>query len=121
MKYQGVSRPDFVAGLKKAISDAGHTPFCFVDEGYIDDEKIMMKRALNALEKSDILLIDTCKESYGVGIEAGYFHSLNRPIITIFHENQKTSRTLRGLSDHLVFYKDETDLALKLGQVLKKY
>lgn len=104
--------------LKEVVSVAGHEPYAFLDEEYIADEGELMVKALAKTRESDLLVIDGSQDSLGAGIEAGYFYSLNKPIISLFNKETKISRTLSGISDQIVIYKDFEDLKNKLASIL---
>lgn len=107
-----------VKELKDIIKSLGHQPYSFTDEGYINNEKEMMQRTFQELDKSDIVLLEISESSFGVGIEAGYAFAKNKKIVTIVNESQSTSRTLKGISNHCLSYKNSTDLKEKLREAL---
>jgi 2'-deoxynucleoside 5'-phosphate N-hydrolase len=108
-----------VPEIKRIITMLGHTPYCFAtDEEKIDDEKELMKRAFQKIDESDLIMFEASNDSFGVGIEAGYAFSKGMKIITIMSEAAKISRTLKGVSNGYITYKELTDLEEKLRQHL---
>ena len=118
IKYEKDKNPEIISELKDIISASGHTPYAFIDEGYIAEEKEMMERALEKLDQHDVLLIEASNESFGVGIEAGYFFQSGKPIIVASQEQSKISRTLKGVATNYILYKDLRDLRDKLLEIL---
>lgn len=119
IKYEKDKNPEIISELKDIINAAGHIPYAFIEEGYIQEEKEMMKRALQTLNQSDILLVEASNESFGAGIEAGYFFQSGKPIIVVSQEQVKISRTLKGIARNYISYKDLGDLRSKLVEILK--
>lgn len=108
--YKDGRNTKLIKELKDIIKSLGHQPYSFTDEGYIDDEKEMIQRVLQELDKSDIVLLEVSESSFGVGIEAGYAFAKNKKIITIVNESRSISRTLKGTSSHYLSYKNLLDL-----------
>lgn len=111
-----------VPNIKDILKKLGHTSYCFAqDEGYIADQKEMMKKAFQKIDDSDLVIIEASKNSFGVGIEAGYAFVKNKKIITISNESEKISNTLKGISNSYITYKDFADLETKLQENLTLY
>lgn len=119
IKYEKDKNPEIISELKDIINAAGHTSYAFIEEGYIEEEKEMMERALQTLNQSDILLVEASNESFGAGIEAGYFFQSGKSIIVVSQEQVKISRTLKGIARNYISYKDLGDLRSKLVEILK--
>lgn len=106
--------------IKKIIKEAGHTPYCFLDEEHIENPREMMKQAFIKLNECDILFIEGSECSFGAGAEAGFAKSKNKKIIIAIREGSDVSVTLEGTSDHYIIYKNKQDLQKKLQMVLTK-
>jgi nucleoside 2-deoxyribosyltransferase len=108
-----------VSKIKEIIKKLGHLPYCFAqDEGYISDEKEMMKKAFQKIDESDLIIIEASQLAFGVGIEAGYSFAKKKKIITIANELEKISNTLKGVSNLYLSYKDFNELEIKLRESL---
>lgn len=121
IKFKDPSDPEMVSVLKEVVKAAGHTPCVFVDEGYIKDESEMMRRAVVMLDQSDLMLVEASRESFGVGIETGYFFSRRKPIVTVFRAGSKVAGTLKGISTLCIEYKDTAELKEKLKTALASF
>lgn len=121
IKYKEASDSEVLPVIKEVIKAAGHTPYAFVDEGYISDESEMMRRAATMLDRSDLMVVEASWESFGVGIETGYFFSQRKPIITVFRKDTKIANTLKGISTQCIEYNDFGDLKDKLSAALKAF
>jgi nucleoside 2-deoxyribosyltransferase len=79
------------------------------------DAHVLMQKAFQAIDISNIVCVDLTEKGVGVGIEAGYAFAKHIPIVTIAQADADISTTLRGISQKIVFYRryDElTDLLL---------
>jgi nucleoside 2-deoxyribosyltransferase len=103
--------------IKEAVLASKYTPYAFVEEGYMENEKEMMKTAFQRLEECDVLIVEGSNVSLGVGIEVGYFLRTGKPIIALFKENI-ISRTLQGVATKVITYSSEQDLKTKLALAL---
>jgi hypothetical protein len=121
IKFKEGQDSETVPVLKETIKAAGHEPYAFVDEGYIDNEKEMMSRASAMLDKCDLMVVEASWESFGVGIQTGYFYSQKKPIITVFRKDAKIAGTLKGISTACVEYTDFTELREKLSAALVNF
>lgn len=107
-----------VRKLKEILKQLGHDSYCFSEKGYIKDDKELMLKALQKVDECDVLLAEASDSSFGVGIETGYAYSKNKKIITIFQESFSPSRTIKGIANFCVSYKEVTDLKEKLKELL---
>jgi len=120
IKFREGKDSETVPVLKEIIKAAGHVPYAFVEEGYIKDESEMMRRAAVMLDRSG-LMVEASWESFGVGIETGYFYSQRKPIITVFRKGLKVANTLKGISTWCMEYEDLAELKEKLTAALKNF
>jgi len=110
---------ELVPGIREIIKKAGSNSYCFAEEeGYIEDEKEMMKLALKKIDESDLIIVEASNSSFGVGIEAGYAFAKNKRIVTIMNESEETSNTLKGISDSYFTYSNFEELEKKLCEIL---
>lgn len=74
------------------------------------EPQTLMARTFAVIEASDIAIIDLTEKGVGLGIEAGYAFAKGIPIITIAREGADISTTLRGISQEVCLYRNESDL-----------
>ncbi len=71
----------------------------------------LMRRAFNAVDRADALLIDLTEKGVGLGIEAGYAYARGVPVVTVAEAGADVSTTLRGISSQVVMYRTIDELA----------
>lgn len=64
----------------------------------------LMRRTFAEIDVSDLVVVDLTEKGVGVGIEAGYAHAKQIPIVTIAQRGADISETLRGISRDVFFY-----------------
>jgi nucleoside 2-deoxyribosyltransferase len=74
------------------------------------DPQTLMVRTFAVIEDSDIAVIDLTEKGVGLGIEAGYAFSKGIPVFTIARAGSDISTTLRGISQEVCLYRNESDL-----------
>lgn len=116
--YSDNRNAELIREIKEIITSLGHEPYSFIDEGEFADEKVIMRKAFRSLEESGALILEASEPSFGAGIEAGYAFAKNKKIIVVAKEESSLSRTLRGVSDFYLFYKDFKDLKEKLKGII---
>lgn len=72
------------------------------------------------IKNLDVFIAEVSYPSTGQGIELGWADIFNIPIICIFKEGSKTSKSLRHVTDNFISYKDSEDMVDKLKGVLKQ-
>jgi len=72
--------------------------------------KDLMKMTFEAIENNDILVVELTEKGVGLGIEAGYAFSKNKPIYVIAKKGSDISDTLNGISKEIFFYENVSDL-----------
>jgi nucleoside 2-deoxyribosyltransferase len=107
-----------IAGIKTAIKNLGHEPYCFIEEGKFTTEKEMMENALKAIDESDAVLLDCSRIGFGIGIEGGYAYAKNKKIIAIASIGIPFSRTIQGISVAAINYEDFIDLENQLRKIM---
>jgi 2'-deoxynucleoside 5'-phosphate N-hydrolase len=70
-----------------------------------------MRASFEAIDGSDVMVIDLTEKGVGIGIEAGYAHARGLPITTIAEAGADISETLRGISERVIIYPHAGDLA----------
>lgn len=81
--------------------------------------KEMMQSALSELITADVLIAEGSTKEVGVGIEMGFAHALNIPIVLIRKRGSEPSTTMEGISqDDPIEYETGTDLYQILGERL---
>jgi len=118
IKYKGRAF-DQIPEIRKILESLGHKTYCFAtDAGEISDSKKMMTEALDKINQSDALVVESSEQSFGVGIEAGYGFAKGKKIISIIKDANNQSKTLDGISNNYIIYKDYLDLENKLKNIL---
>jgi len=118
--YKDKRNSALIEAIKDIVKSLNYEPYSFTEEGYIENEREMIQKALRKIEECDILILEASEPSFGVGIEAGYGFSKNKKIITIFNEAKPCSRTLKGISHYCLSYKNIPELKRKLQEVLNR-
>ncbi len=76
--------------------------------------KELMKLTFKEIDKADFLLIEFSEKGVGLGIEAGYAYSQNKPIIVIAKKGSEISSTLQGIAKKIIFYENIRGIGNKL-------
>lgn len=82
--------------------------------------KEMMKKALELIDKSDLIIAELSYKAIGIGIEIGYAKAKNKKIIYLKKINTEISSTSEGICDFLIEYINKEDLLEKLSNILNK-
>jgi len=111
-----------VAQLRKSLERNNVELFVFVDEYHFGEsqEKEMMKVAFEEIDQSDFLIAEVTKKAIGVGIEVGYAHAKEIPVIYLKRKEANYSSTVGGCSDFIIEYKNELDLVEKIEHFLNE-
>jgi len=78
----------------------------------------LMHRSFEAIDASDVVVIDLTEKGVGIGIEAGYACAKDIPIITIAKSGADISTTLQGISQAVMWYDSYDELVGLFTQVL---
>ncbi|HLC32317.1 MAG TPA: nucleoside 2-deoxyribosyltransferase [Candidatus Nanoarchaeia archaeon] len=70
----------------------------------------LMKLTFSCIDKANILIVELSEKGVGLGIEAGYAHARNKPIIVIAKTGSDISKTLQGIAQEIIFYNNPADL-----------
>ncbi|MCI0474763.1 MAG: nucleoside 2-deoxyribosyltransferase, partial [Anaerolineales bacterium] len=74
------------------------------------DARELMARTFAAIDACDLVVVDLTEKGVGVGIEAGYAHAKNIPVVTIAQVGADISETLRGIARAAFWYEGDSDL-----------
>lgn len=102
--------------ITEVLTAQGHDLFCIARDleqwGALSfpADKLMLY-TFQIIAASDVVLVDLTEKGVGLGIEAGYAHSIGIPVVTIAQTGADISETLRGISTTVFWYTDYTDLA----------
>lgn len=74
----------------------------------------LMQKTFQEIDSSDILIIEFSEKGVGLGIEAGYAYTKQKPIFVIAKEGSDISSTLKGIAREVIFYNKPEDLLGKI-------
>ena len=75
----------------------------------------LMKITFEEIDKADMLLVEFSEKGVGLGIEAGYAFSKNKPIIVLAKEGSDISTTIKGISKEVILYKNINEISKKIN------
>ena len=95
-----------VQAIKNALQKCGISGFVFVDEYQFSakQEKKMMQKAMEDVEKSAILIAEVSEKGIGIGIEVRYAKAKNIPVIYVRNSSSEHSTTVSGIADFKIIY-----------------
>jgi 2'-deoxynucleoside 5'-phosphate N-hydrolase len=70
----------------------------------------LMLMTFEAIKNNDCLIVELSEKGVGLGIEAGYAFSKNKPVYVIAKKGSDISDTLSGISKEIFFYETVVDL-----------
>ncbi|MEY3784011.1 MAG: hypothetical protein RLZZ230_333 [Candidatus Parcubacteria bacterium] len=111
-----------VEQIKKVLTEKGFHPMVFVDD-YVyvpGKDKEMMDQAVKDISESVLLLVELSEKAIGVGLEVGIAAALNIPVLYVYQEDSEYSKTVGGLSDRVIAYKNDSDLIQKVANYLEE-
>ena len=85
------------------------------------DARELMRRTFAAIDTSDLVVVDLTEKGVGVGIEAGYAHAKNIPVVTIAQTGADISDTLRGISCVVFLYDRADDLMRAIEEMTRSF
>ncbi len=74
----------------------------------------LMNLTFEVIDNVDLVIVELSEKGVGIGIEAGYAHAKNIPIVVIAKEGSDISDTLRGIAKRIIFYTDTQELVANL-------
>jgi 2'-deoxynucleoside 5'-phosphate N-hydrolase len=81
----------------------------------------LMRRSLEAIDHSDLVLVELSEKGVGLGIEAGYARARQIPVVTLVRSGLPVSDTLRGISTAVLEYWDWTSLEQQLARLWRDF
>lgn len=72
------------------------------------------------IKTCNLMIAEVSYPSTGLGIELGWADLTKCPIICIYHSGQRTSSSLKVVSDKFIEYTDKDDLMKKLKDTIAK-
>ena len=113
--HEDCRNKDLVESISAALDKAGIDATVMVRDyekwGEVKyTPKELMELTFKLIGESDLLVIEFSEKGVGLGIEAGYAHSKNIPIIVIAKKGSDISDTLRGISKEVFIYDDPSEL-----------
>lgn len=105
-----------IEAISAVLAAQGHTVFCVARDleqwGVVTFPPAdLMRLSFAAIEAADVFLVDLTEKGVGLGIEAGHAHANGIPVVTVAPVGADLSETLRGITTHLFFYRDYSELA----------
>jgi 2'-deoxynucleoside 5'-phosphate N-hydrolase len=82
------------------------------------DAKTLMQKSFDAIDASQLVVIDLTEKGVGIGIEAGYGYARNVPIVVIAETGADISTTLQGIAESVGFYSNAQELEQALAAAL---
>jgi nucleoside 2-deoxyribosyltransferase len=110
----GRNRP-LIEALSACLEKHGFETFCVFrdleDWGQVTfNPAELMRRSFQAIDISDLVVVELSEKGVGVGIEAGYAYARQIPIVTLARQGADISDTLRGISAQLLVYANWADV-----------
>ncbi|MBI5303209.1 MAG: nucleoside 2-deoxyribosyltransferase [Chloroflexi bacterium] len=92
-----------------ALECDGNSATCIVRDveawgAHTFDARELMRRTFEAIDASDVVVVDLAEKGVGVGIEAGYAFAKKIPIVVIAPRGADVSETLRGIAQRVIEY-----------------
>lgn len=114
--YDNHSNKALIENISSALEKHGFETICVIRDlekwGQVQfSPDVLMQRAFDEIETSDLIVVDLTKKGVGLGIEAGYAFAKQIPIVTIAREGSDISVTLQGISHKIFWYNDFDELA----------
>jgi len=85
---------------------------------YEDDDKPIKSKEL--LQKCDLFIAEVSFPSTGLGMEIGWAHIFETPILCIYKKGSMLSSSLKVVTSDFIEYDDSKDLLSKLARFLDK-
>jgi len=114
---------ELIEGLCKVLEEAGFETRNVIRE-YENWGKIklgpekLMRLTFEEIDKADFFILELSEKGVGLGIEAGYAFSKNKPIIVLAKEGSDISTTIKGISKQVILYNHINEIPTKLRDIL---
>ena len=123
--HEDMGNRPYVDALSSVIEKAGWDTTCIARDvemwGVVQlPPAELMRRTLQEIDRSDLVVVELSEKGVGLGIEAGYAHAREKPILTIAKEGSDISTTLRGISMDVVLFEDVSELSGGFSGLLGK-
>lgn len=107
--HQSMRNRPFIEAVIASLNSAGIQVVCavrdFEDWGKLDlPVQELMTRTFDAILDCDLVLVEQTEKGTGLGIEAGYAHAHQIPVMTIARQGSEVSHTLKGISQEILYY-----------------
>lgn len=114
------SNYDFVNKLYKPLRNSKLNKVHKIFLPYEDSGKGKIVLTKNIIKNSDVVIAEVSYPSTGQGIELAWVNAFEVPIICIYKQNCKVSKSLKYLTKTLIAYKDTRDMISKLKIAIDK-
>lgn len=116
------NRP-LIEALGHEMASRGHSVYCVAQHLEAWGARVftpaeLMTRTFEAIQASDVVVIELSEKGVGLGIEAGYAYACGKPVLTFARYGADISNTLRGLSGSVHHYRTTDDLCRSLEGAL---
>lgn len=110
------SNKDCIEKISSALERNGFETVCITRDiekwGQIQLSPLeLMKKTFAEVDSSQLIVVDLTEKGVGLGIEAGYAHAKEIPIVVIARSGSDISTTLQGIARKLFFYDEFEDFA----------
>ena len=109
------SNKDCIQKISSALEQNGFETVCVARDiekwgGVQLSPHELMQRTFTEIDSSNLLVVDLTEKGVGLGIEAGYAHAKQIPIVVIAKKGSDISATLQGISQRLFLYDEFENL-----------
>ena len=110
------SNKDCIENISSALEKNGFETVCITRDiekwGQVKlSSPELMKETFAEIDSSHLIVVDLTEKGVGLGIEAGYAHAKEIPIVVIARKGSDISTTLQGIARKLFLYEEFEDLA----------
>jgi 2'-deoxynucleoside 5'-phosphate N-hydrolase len=122
IKYHADHRNrDRIEQITAALAQMGLRTLCIARDveawgQVVLDARTLMRISFDAIDASELMVVDLTEKGVGVGIEAGYAFARGVPIVAIAETGADMSETLRGISTCVSFYGNAEELRQALAE-----
>jgi nucleoside 2-deoxyribosyltransferase len=101
--------------ISEALNSAGFETVCIHRDveffGQVQlTPKDLMAQTFDIIRSCQLVVIELTEKGVGLGIEAGYAHARDIPVVTVAYQGADISNTLRGISRETYSYNDAEGL-----------
>lgn len=80
----------------------------------------LMELTFKLIDEADLLVVEFSEKGVGLGIEAGYAHAKNKPIVVVAKIDSDISTTLQGVAKEVLLYDKPEELTEKFKNIYLK-